>query len=72
MPGTVVRVLVSVGDRVSPGDPMVVMEAMKMELVIKAPEQGVVASIPVAAGDAVEVDQVVAVIDVDDEADAAD
>ena len=72
MPGTVVRVLVSVGDRVSPGDPMVVMEAMKMELVINAPKQGVVASIPVAAGDAVEVDQVVAVIDVDDEADAAD
>jgi biotin carboxyl carrier protein len=45
MSATVVRVLVKPGDRVRQGDPLVALEAMKMELPIRAPRDGVVAAI---------------------------
>lgn len=50
MPGTVVKVLVAEGDRVAAGDPLVIMEAMKMETEIAAPVDGAVAVVYVAAG----------------------
>ena len=62
MPGTVLRVLVKVGDTVKKGDDIIIIEAMKMEQSIKATADGTVASISVAQGDTVESDQVVAVI----------
>jgi acetyl-CoA/propionyl-CoA carboxylase, biotin carboxylase, biotin carboxyl carrier protein len=53
MPGSVVRVHVAPGDRVATGDPIVTLEAMKMEHVVVAPADGVAADITVAAGDQV-------------------
>jgi biotin carboxyl carrier protein len=58
MPGLVVRVQVQPGDQVAAGDPLVVLEAMKMENELKAGAPGVVKSLRVAAGEAVEKGQV--------------
>ncbi len=54
MPGAVVRVLVSAGDRVSKGQALVVVEAMKMENEFRSPCDGTVEHIAVSAGDAVD------------------
>jgi len=54
MPGLIVRVNVAVGDRVEPGQGVVVMEAMKMENELRATAAGVVKSVEVLAGTAVE------------------
>ena len=54
MPGLIVKVLVSVGDSVEPGAPLVVMEAMKMENELRAAGAGVVAAIEVREGQNVE------------------
>ena len=54
MPGLVVRVRVAVGDRVEAGQGVVVMEAMKMENELRATAPGVVRSIEVEPGTAVE------------------
>jgi methylmalonyl-CoA carboxyltransferase small subunit len=56
--GTVVRVNVSPGQQLQVNDPMMVLEAMKMETNITAPVAGKVKSIPVNAGDAVQMNQV--------------
>jgi 3-methylcrotonyl-CoA carboxylase alpha subunit len=57
MPGQVLLVPASVGDAVSAGDPLVVLESMKMELVLAAPVDGSVTELTVAPGDKVAVDQ---------------
>jgi biotin carboxyl carrier protein len=54
MPGLVVRVLVQAGDQVQAGQGVVVIEAMKMENELRAPTAGVVRSVPVGPGNAVE------------------
>jgi biotin carboxyl carrier protein len=54
MPGRVVKVLVRAGDAVAPGQPLVVMEAMKMENEIRARTAGTVAEVHVSVGDTVE------------------
>tara|TARA_E500000331_G_scaffold334958_1_gene360644 strand:+ start:1006 stop:3003 length:1998 start_codon:yes stop_codon:yes gene_type:complete len=54
MNGTVVQVLVSVGDQVGSGDTLVIMEAMKMEHAIKAPVSGTVNEIYFSEGDLVD------------------
>lgn len=54
MPGLIVRVNVSVGDRVEAGQGIVVMEAMKMENELRATAPGTVRSVEVSAGTAVE------------------
>jgi acetyl-CoA/propionyl-CoA/long-chain acyl-CoA carboxylase, biotin carboxylase, biotin carboxyl carrier protein len=53
MPGTVLAVTVAEGDRVTEGDPLGMMEAMKMELTLRAPFAGTVARVGTAAGDQV-------------------
>lgn len=53
MPATVVKVVVALGARVAAGDPVVVLEAMKMELTIRAPRDGVVTAIACTAGELV-------------------
>lgn len=58
MPGSVLGVKVNVGDKVSAGQTMFVLEAMKMENEIVAPVDGTVASINVKMGDTVDTDQV--------------
>ena len=52
--GKVFKVEASVGQSVKAGDPIVVLEAMKMEIPVVAPQDGTVASIDVAVGAAVE------------------
>jgi 3-methylcrotonyl-CoA carboxylase alpha subunit len=56
MPGRVVQVLVAQGDTVEEAQPLLVMEAMKMELTLRAPVAGTVASIGAVAGEIVEAD----------------
>ncbi|HLJ50203.1 MAG TPA: biotin carboxylase N-terminal domain-containing protein [Bryobacteraceae bacterium] len=53
MPGQVLRILVTKGDRVKAGDPLLVLEAMKMEQTIKTNIDGVVDAILVKTGDIV-------------------
>jgi propionyl-CoA carboxylase alpha chain len=62
MPGTVLRVAVSAGDPVSSGDPLLWLEAMKMEHKITAPADGIVAELPVTVGQQVEVGAVLCVV----------
>ncbi|MFE2335925.1 acetyl/propionyl/methylcrotonyl-CoA carboxylase subunit alpha [Streptomyces coelicoflavus] len=62
MPGTVTVVKVAVGDEVSAGQSLLVVEAMKMEHVISAPHAGTVAELDVAPGTTVAMDQVLAVV----------
>jgi biotin carboxyl carrier protein len=54
MPGKIVRVQVKQGDTVQKGDPLIVMEAMKMENEIRAIHAGVVQAVKVVPGQAVE------------------
>ena len=62
MPGRVVVVKSQAGQAVSAGQELLVMEAMKMELSIKAPHDGELAELRVVAGDFVEADAVLAVM----------
>jgi acetyl-CoA/propionyl-CoA carboxylase biotin carboxyl carrier protein len=63
MQGTIVKVLVAVGDEVEVGQPICILEAMKMENHINAEKAGTVSEIKVAAGDTVSAGDVVAKID---------
>ncbi|MFG2496823.1 acetyl-CoA carboxylase biotin carboxylase subunit [Streptomyces sp. NPDC048441] len=62
MPGTVTVVKVSTGDRVTQGQSLLVVEAMKMEHVISAPHAGTVSELDVTPGATVAMDQVLAVV----------
>lgn len=53
-PATVTAVKVAAGDQVSPGDTLVVLEAMKMEMPIRAPRAGRVKTVGCAVGDQVQ------------------
>jgi oxaloacetate decarboxylase alpha subunit len=55
--GSIIDVLVAVGDQVSDGDPVVIVEAMKMETEIRASCSGTVQSIAIKKGDAIQSDQ---------------
>ncbi len=57
MPGQVLLVSAEIGEQVQAGDPLVVLESMKMELVLTAPLTGLLAELSVAVGDQVSVDQ---------------
>ena len=54
MPGLIFNMLVEVGDEVKKGDQVLILEAMKMENVIKSPTDGTVSEIHVAKGESVE------------------
>lgn len=60
MPGQVRAVNVSVGDAVSKGQTLLVVEAMKMEIRIQAPVNGIVSSVSVEVGQTVEREQILA------------
>ncbi len=59
MPGLVVRISVEVGDAVYDGQPLAMVEAMKMENVLRAERKGRVAKIHVRPGDSLAVDDVI-------------
>jgi biotin carboxyl carrier protein len=63
MPGKIIRVLVAEGDEVSEGDVVCILEAMKMENELKAPQSGVVQSLHVQPGQDVEAGAVLAEIE---------
>ncbi|MFJ8695592.1 acetyl/propionyl/methylcrotonyl-CoA carboxylase subunit alpha [Streptomyces roseolilacinus] len=63
MPGTVTVVKVAVGDEVTAGQGLLVVEAMKMEHVISAPHDGTVVELDVTPGTTVAMDQVLAVVE---------
>ncbi len=63
MPGRVVVVQAKPGDALSAGDVVMVIEAMKMELALKAPRDGIVAEIRTTAGEFVEADAVLATLE---------
>ncbi len=60
VPGKVFKIEANAGASVKAGDPIVILEAMKMEIPVVAPEDGTVAGINVAVGDAVESGDVLA------------
>jgi len=59
MPGMIVSVNVSEGDEVKAGHPLAGVEAMKMENILRAEQDGVVAAVKAAAGDTLAVDDVI-------------
>lgn len=63
MPGRVVVVKAKVGESVSAGQELLVMEAMKMELALKAPRAGVVKETRAASGDFVDADSVLVILE---------
>ena len=63
MPGRVVAVRVQAGDAVTAGQELLVMEAMKMELALKAPRDGTVAELRAQVGEFVEADATLAVLE---------
>jgi pyruvate carboxylase subunit B len=62
MPGTVIRYLVREGDEVKAGDGVVILEAMKMENVLPAPEDGSIKAMNFKPGDKVNTNEVLAII----------
>ena len=63
MPGSVVKVLVAQGDEVGAGDPVLVLEAMKMQHTVSAPTDGVVVTLDVRPGSQVAAGEVLAVVE---------
>jgi len=63
MVGKIVNVLVKVGDKVEEDDQVATLEAMKMEMPIPAPAAGVIKEIKVSAGQEVDADAVIAIIE---------
>jgi acetyl/propionyl-CoA carboxylase alpha subunit len=63
MPGLVLRILADVGATVTAGQPLVVLEAMKMEQTVTAPADGVLAELRAKAGEQVAAGQILAVVD---------
>lgn len=59
MPGTVIDIRVKVGDTVDKGAPLVVLSAMKMEMVVQAPRAGKVKSLEVSQGMRLEGDDLI-------------
>jgi len=62
MPGTVLDVKVALGEHIVAGQPMLVVEAMKIEHVVTSPADRVTTELPVRPGAQVALDQVLAVI----------
>jgi acetyl-CoA/propionyl-CoA carboxylase, biotin carboxylase, biotin carboxyl carrier protein len=62
MPGTVLAVKAATGDQVSSGQPLVIVEAMKMEHAVRAPADGVVTELTAVPGQQVGLDETLAVI----------
>ena len=62
MPGKILEIMIQPGDKVVAGQPLVILEAMKMENELKAPAGGIISALLVKAGDSVEKNQHLLVI----------
>jgi biotin carboxyl carrier protein len=62
MPGVVLRVLAEPGEAVTAGQPLIVLEAMKMEQTVAAPADGTITELRAAPGEQVDAGQVLAVV----------
>lgn len=67
MPGAITHVQIQAGDRVSQGDTVIVMEAMKMEHTLRAERDGVIASVTVETGNQVEAGAILATMEAEEE-----
>ncbi|XP_030387243.1 pyruvate carboxylase, mitochondrial isoform X2 [Scaptodrosophila lebanonensis] len=63
MPGTVIDIRVNVGDKVEKGQPLVVLSAMKMEMVVQAPQAGTVKKLEITNGMKLEGDDLIMVVE---------
>jgi len=63
MPGKILKVLCGSGDFVEKGDGLLILEAMKMENLIKSPKSGQVQEIKIANGENVEKNQILITFD---------
>ncbi|XP_030081215.1 pyruvate carboxylase, mitochondrial-like isoform X1 [Drosophila hydei] len=63
MPGDVIDVRVTIGDKVEKGQPLVVLSAMKMEMVVQAPQSGVVKKVEVKKGMKLDGDDLILIIE---------
>jgi biotin carboxyl carrier protein len=61
--GVVFQVVAAAGDQVGAGDPILILESMKMEIPVEAPRAGIVRTVSVAEGQTVQEGDVVAVLD---------
>jgi biotin carboxyl carrier protein len=57
MPGLILDINVKIGQKVKEDDPLLILEAMKMENVLTSPRDGIIKSISVSKGDAVNKNQ---------------
>jgi pyruvate carboxylase subunit B len=62
MPGVVIRIVKNAGESVTEGEPVIILEAMKMEMEVKSPVTGTVQSLNVGQGDQVTANQILATI----------
>jgi len=62
MPGKIIKVLVSEGQKIKMGEPVIIMESMKMEQTIVSSADGAIESVNVSEGDTIEVGSVMIVI----------
>jgi len=62
MPATVIKVLATPGAAVKKGETMVLLEAMKMELPVRAPADGIVAAVNCRVGDLVQPEQILVIL----------
>ncbi len=63
MTGKIINIVVNVGDQVNPDDEVIIMDAMKMEIPVYAPEKGIIKEINIQEGDSVKTDQVLMVLE---------
>ncbi len=63
MPGSIVKVEVAVGQEVSEGDPLIIVEAMKMETTLYSSISGIVTEVNVKAGEQVPADKILIVVE---------
>ena len=62
MTGKIASIVVNLGDQVNAEDEVVIMDAMKMEIPVYAPEEGTVKEIKIKEGDSVKTDQVLMIL----------
>ncbi|MBY4213356.1 biotin/lipoyl-binding carrier protein [Rhodococcus fascians] len=63
MSATVWKIEKAVGDTIAPGEVIMILESMKMEIPIEAEDAGTITSLDVAEGDSIEDEQLLAVVD---------